>query len=205
MRIGLDFDNTIVGYDAAFLAAARAAGMVEASFSGGKRDVRDRLRAGPDGERRWQLLQGRVYGAHMGTAALIDGVAEFVARAHARGDELVIVSHKTQFGHGDPERIDLRQTARSWMRRNGFFVAEGLGLDEGAVFFESTREEKIARIAKLSPAAFVDDLPEVLDAPEFPAGVRRILFDPAGAAPRGRYPCAGSWREIAQYLLGPEP
>ena len=43
------------------------------------------------------------------------------------GDELIIVSHRTQFGHGDTDRIDLRQAARMWMRRNAFFSAESLG------------------------------------------------------------------------------
>ncbi|NDC62910.1 MAG: aminoglycoside phosphotransferase family protein, partial [Planctomycetia bacterium] len=47
-------------------------------------------------------------------------------------------------------------------------------------FFEETKEAKLARIAAIGCTQFVDDLPELLVHPQFPAGVRRVLFDPHG-------------------------
>ncbi|MGH2373446.1 MAG: hypothetical protein ACRDIC_08225 [bacterium] len=176
MRIGIDFDNTIVRYDEVFADLACRSGLVDASFRGGKQALRDTLRAREGGEEAWQLLQGRVYGAGMTGARLIDGVDAFLRRCQSTGQRVFIISHKTEYGHGDPERINLRQAALAWMASQGFFSHTGFGLTRESVFFEATREEKLTRIAALHCDVFIDDLDEVLSAPTFPAGVRRILF-----------------------------
>jgi len=176
MRIGIDFDNTIVGYDDVFVDLARRAGLVDDSFRGGKQALRDTLRAREGGEEAWQLLQGRVYGAGMPAAKLIDGVDAFLRRCRSSGENVFIISHKTEYGHGDPERINLRQAALAWMASRGFFADSGYGLRRENIFFDATREEKLARITALQCDVFIDDLDEVLSAPSFPAGVRRILF-----------------------------
>ena len=176
MRIGIDFDNTIVGYDEVFADLARRTGLVDDSFRGGKQALRDTLRRLEGGEEVWQLLQGRVYGAGMTAAKLIDGVDAFLRHCRSTGEGVLIISHKTEYGHGDPERINLRQAALAWMASQGFFADSGYGLTRENVFFEATREEKLARIAALQCDVFIDDLDEVLSAPTFPAGVRRILF-----------------------------
>ena len=44
MRVGIDFDNTIAGYDHVFVAAAQARGWVAADFYGTKRELRDTVR-----------------------------------------------------------------------------------------------------------------------------------------------------------------
>jgi hypothetical protein len=41
-----------------------------------------------------------------------------------------------------------------------------------------TKEAKVTRAADLCCDIFIDDLPEMLAMPGFPAGMRRILFDP---------------------------
>ena len=201
MRIGIDFDNTIAGYDAAFLAAAQSEGLVESSFTGGKTAVREAVRNLEDGERKWQALQGRVYGAHMDRAALIPGVAEFLKQCADQAHDVFIVSHKTEYGHFDPDRINLRKAAMGWMKKQSFFSNDGGCLSPDNVFFESTRAEKIARIKALSLDIFIDDLPEVLSDPAFPTEPQRILFDPnaqTGTLPYGK---ASHWREITEEVL----
>ena len=84
MRIGLDFDNTLIDYDRVFLAAARERGLVAPDFTGSKREVRDAIRLLPDGELAWQRLQGHVYGAGIGGAVLFDGADQFLQRCRAR-------------------------------------------------------------------------------------------------------------------------
>jgi len=54
------------------------------------------------------------------------------------------------------------------------------GLDFGDVYFELTKADKLRRIEQLGCTYFIDDLPEFLTDPQFPAAVQRILFDPAG-------------------------
>lgn len=200
MRIGLDFDNTLAGYDAAFVQAAQNRGLVPTDFTGGKAEVRTAVRARVDGERHWQALQGWVYGAGMGEAVLLPGVADFLGAARRAGHRLIIVSHKTVHGHYDPHRIDLRQAARAWMTDQGFFTPDGFGLDPGDVWFEATRAAKLARIAALGLDCFVDDLAEVLTDPDFPPTVRRFCYGPpigeAGVV------CCPDWPALTRAILG---
>jgi hypothetical protein len=70
------------------------------------------------------------------------------------------------------------------------------------VHFELTKEAKLARIGALGCTHFVDDLPEFLDEPDFPAGVHKLLFDPNDAyGSTGRHRRFRSWAEIGQALL----
>lgn len=176
MSIGMDFDNTIVKYDRVFAAAARSRGWVPQAFSGTKKQLRDAVRLLPDGEIKWQILQGEVYGTRMGEAELFPGVAEFIAAARQRCIPTYIVSHKTRYSNFDPKKIDLREAALMWLEKNGFFDPNRLGFVRDEVFFADTRAEKIARISALDCRVFIDDLEEVLIDPGFPMGVKRVLF-----------------------------
>jgi len=201
LRIGIDFDNTIIAYDEVFCAAAKLSGLIGADFVGSKQAVRDSIRLSPDGEQTWQRLQGQVYGKGISGATLIPGVDGFLRRCRAERCSVSIVSHKTEHGHYDPERINLRDAARHWMAANG--VVEGeFGIPASNVFFEGTRSEKLARIAALSCTHFIDDLEEVLVDPGFPANVERILFtereQPNSAA---SYVVCASWRDIEDRIF----
>ena len=202
MRIGIDFDNTIAGFDEVFAEMARTMGLVDARFHGHKRTLRDTIRRLPDGEMRWQRLQGRVYGAGMASARLIDGVDGFLRRCLAAGHEVFIVSHKTEYGHDDPDRINLRQVALDWMIGRGFFCADSYGVRPENVFFEPTRAEKLGRIATLQCSWFIDDLEEVLSDPCFPPGVTRILFTPScNDVSTGAIQCR-TWQDITEVVFG---
>jgi hypothetical protein len=201
-RIGIDFDNTIISYQRAFLTAARGIGLLPDSFVGTKQIVRDHIRRLPDGEREWMRLQGFVYGKGIGDATLIDGVTDFLRRCRSAGGAVFIVSHKTEYGHFDASGINLRQAALGWMKQQGFFRREGYGLATVDVFFESTRAEKLARIAALNCTHFIDDLEEVLDDPGFPQGVKRILFaDGSPQIKRLPYPVCMNWRQIVELVF----
>ncbi len=186
-RIGIDFDNTIICYDAVFSAAAIARGLLPGDFLGTKTEVRDAVRALPDGERTWQALQGHVYGAGIGGATPFVGFSAFLERARDAGAEVVVVSHKTLFGHHDSAQVNLREAALGWLDTQGFFAADG-GLARERVHFAPTRDDKLRRIAALAPEVFIDDLPEVLDDPKFPAGVRPLLF-------------SGDWGEASEAVF----
>ena len=176
MRIGLDFDNTIIRYDDVFREAAMQRGLVPAAFFGTKQQVRDAVRLLPDGEHHWQALQGYVYGKGILGATVFAGLDDFLCRARARGDTVLVVSHKTEYGHFDPDRVSLRGAAMEWMERKGFFAEQGFSLAPGNVYFASSRSEKLSRIGELACDIFIDDLEEVLSDPGFPGGVRRILL-----------------------------
>jgi hypothetical protein len=201
-RIGLDFDNTMICYDEVFLSAAKEGGLLPSDFFGRKQQVRDAIRLQPDGEIAWRKLQGYVYGRGLSRAQAFDGLGSFLRRARRAGDRVVIVSHKTEFGHFDPERVNLRAAALGWMRAAGFFDEPAFGVSAGDVFFEGTRAQKLRRIGALNCDVFVDDLEEVLTDPDFPAGVEAILFsDRPSAAMAGRGKVCANWLCVEETLF----
>lgn len=203
MRIGIDFDNTIAGYDHAFADVGVREGLLADGFAGTKKEAREVIRVRPDGERQWMRLQGRVYGAHMAEAVLMDGVADFLGRCREAGVAVCIVSHKTEYGHFDADRVSLRDASRSWMEAKGLFDADRSGLTHDDVHFESTRAEKIARIAALACSHFIDDLEEVLREPGFPDAVERYLYAAGGGPlPEGPFKAFHHWRDISDDILG---
>jgi hypothetical protein len=176
--IGIDFDNTIVSYDDLVYRIALERGLIGRQTARTKRAVRDSVRQLPDGELEWTKLQGLVYGPLMAEARLIDGAPEFIRRCGDTGIAVYIISHKTEYSTYDDTRTNLRVAALEWMVAHRFFERDGLGLSRGAVYFESTRAGKIARIERVGCSHFIDDLEEVFREPSFPRGVQKILYMP---------------------------
>jgi len=174
--IGVDFDNTAVSYDAVLYREARAQGFVPQDVIVSKRTIRDAIRQRPDGKREWQRLQALIYGPKIGEGALIPGVRGFFQSCRRRRIPISIVSHKTEYAGGDSASVNLRQAALRWMQQQRFFEPDGLGLSADDVYFESTRQEKVARIAALGCTHFIDDLEETFLEPGFPAHVHKILY-----------------------------
>ena len=202
-RIGIDFDNTIACYEQAFLEVAASLDIVIDPGVYGKSDVKRCIVDQPNGEFKWQRLQGKVYGKYMSLARCYAGVQEFIYLARERGHQVFIVSHKSEFGHFDEELVPLRVQAISWLNQFGFLGEPNHLISYDQVFFESTRAEKIARVCKLNCTHFIDDLLEVFDAPGFPSDIIKILFTPH----QPEYAANGiqgvsSWRGITSRLLG---
>jgi hypothetical protein len=201
MLVGLDFDNTIVCYDRLFHRLAVERGLVSAELPATKSAVRDHLRsAGREDE--WTELQGVAYGPRITEAEPYPGVVEFLARCREAGARVAVVSHKSRFPYRGP-RHDLHAAARRFLESHGLFESARTGLSADRVFLEPTLAAKLGRIGSLGCAAFVDDLPEVLAEPAFPARVRKVLFDPGGAqVDDPSFARVTSWAGCASYLLG---
>jgi hypothetical protein len=202
-HIGLDLDNTVITYDEAFAKVGTEIGLLAAGHGlRTKEEVKSSLITLARGEQDWMRLQGQVYGRHIGSATLNPGVAAFIRDMRRRGARISIISHKTRFGHFDDE-ISLWDAARGWLEGQGFFSADGLGLDPADLHFLETREAKVAMIGAAGCAAFVDDLPEVLHHPAFPQRTVGLWF--AGERPAadgaGLVPYR-SWAEIGTKITG---
>ena len=202
MRIGIDFDNTIACYNGAFHAAALERGLIPANLGSDKNAVRDYLNGNGRADD-FTELQGYVYGARMELASPYPGFGEFVASARQAGHDLFIVSHKTRHPILGP-RHDLHAAARGFLIERGLVGADRGQIDPANVFFELTKEAKVARIAALGCEAFIDDLLEIFASPDFPDTARRILFDPvdqfADLARQCNLDRRGSWTDIAAEL-----
>jgi len=188
--IAFDLDNTMICYDEAFRAAASQLDCLpEPGLAINKSTIKaSALTCG--GNDLWTRLQGLAYGEQIGKATLFPGCAEFVDSTQ---EELVIVSHKTQFPVlGD--KTDLREAAANWIRSTP--------LARLPIHFFHTREAKVAKVAELLPRALIDDLPEVFQTPEFPAATTFLLFDPENTHPLWTAsPRLRSWHEARQSLL----
>ena len=200
LRIGIDFDNTIIAYDDVFCGIAKSLGLLGPNFIGRKQAVRDAIRLLPEGEIAWQRLQGQVYGKCIGQAKKIAGVEAFLRRCRSEQCMVAIVSHKTEYGHYDPDRVNLRQAAFDWLRAEGL-VGDVHAIPPQEVYFESTRAEKLGRIAALSLTHFIDDLEEVLADLDFPRGVTRILFSDTAAPAAAPYVACSTWSEIERRIF----
>ncbi len=175
MRIGFDFDNTIVTYDELFYKVAIENSLIPAELPRSKLAVRDYLRRA-DNENAWTEMQGYVYGARMSEAIAYPGVIEFIKLARGNGIAMVIVSHKTKHPFRGPD-YNLHDAARGWVER---FLVDGVNnlIEPDHVFFEVTKEDKVARIAQCECDFYIDDLPEILLMSGFPQETAPILFDP---------------------------
>ena len=198
MRIGLDFDNTIVCYDQAIALLAEELFELAEDVPRTKLGLRDHLRAAGR-EPEWTAFQAELYGPGMRYAQPFEGAIATMQKLVAEDHELVIISHRSRRPYAGPPH-DLHAAAHLWvaerMQSAGLFAEAN-----GSLNFLETRQEKVARIAELGCQAFLDDLPEVLAAPGFPASAEGILFDPSGrcAAPEGKLRIS-AWPELRKVL-----
>lgn len=200
MLVGLDFDNTIVCYDRLFHRLARERGLIPETVPATKGAVRDYLRS-IDREDDWTEMQGEGYGPRISDAEPFPGVKEFLAACRAADIPVAIVSHKTKHPYLGP-KYDLHEAAHTFLTTHGFYRTSDTGLSPLSVWLELTKQAKLDRIGALGCGVFVDDLPEFLGEPSFPARPRKILFDPAGAnADRADYTRADSWARITELVL----
>lgn len=190
MRIGIDLDNTLADYRIPLQRLCVSYGLLGCTGDP-KLALREELRSRGD-EEEWTRLQGELYGPLMREADLFAGAADTILQWKTLGFEVYVVSHRTK----NPiigEKHDLHAFAQRWIEDRQLSVSD--------VFFEETKEGKLARIESQRCEVFIDDLPEILLHPSFPAETRKILFDPGCFHPTGSHvQTARSWAEVTALL-----
>jgi hypothetical protein len=190
IRLGLDFDNTLISYDRLFRQVALEQGLIPEETPPQKNAVRDYLRQ-QNREEEWTALQGEVYGSRILDAEPYPGMRAALDAVSAKRVPMCIVSHKTRTPYRGPP-CDLHGAARSWLTQEGFHASDGLAWSPDQVHFEPTKEAKVARIVALGCSHYVDDLPEILAM--LPDGIAKILF-----APNGEVKSHPSWRRMSSW------
>ncbi len=186
MKIGIDFDNTIICYDKIFYQAALERELITSDFSENlnisynskevipdKNKIRDYLRSiGREDE--WTKMQGYVYGVLIAEAEPFEGILDFLIHCREKKININIISHKTRYPYSG-EKYDLHEAAYSWIEKNILNIRD-IRLTKSDIFFEESQNKKIERIIKCCCTHFIDDLPEFLAHKEFPPEVTPILF-----------------------------
>ncbi len=176
LRIGIDFDNTIVNYDGLFSKVAKKLELKLDSYPSKKESIKKEIFKKKNGLKIWQKLQGKVYGEFISNAKIFDGLKKFIIHSNLKNCKIFIISHKTQFGHYDEKRISLRKAALDFLNSKKILSPYVTGIKKKNIFFFTTRRKKINQIKKLKLDFFIDDLSEVLCDKNFPTKTKKILF-----------------------------
>jgi thiamine kinase-like enzyme len=196
VKIGIDFDNTIVSYEKSLMRIASRLGIKNISNPGlAKQEIKKKLNEGIGRDYRWQKIQGLLYGRLLKYADPMPGVLNFLSLCRVRGCEVFIVSHKTEFGHFDKTKTSLRESALGWIDAKLIDGFSNSFFSHNNIYFASSQEEKINLIKQLDFDFFIDDLDEVLDKINH-ENLKKLLFsnipDSNGL----------SWREISLAIFG---
>ena len=207
MVIGIDLDNTLLDCELAFSAAVKYLNLKLPSLVNTKHQIREFIRSQPDGENTWQKLQGLAYGPCLQShARLYPGVKRFLWRCRQKGYYLKVISHKTEYGHLDEEKLPLRQIALNFLKSQGLLETQNPLIQD--VTFETTRLEKINYITQQAFNWFIDDLPEVINDLSKVQGLKTILFNPLGHQSSGipndqqSHISLSDWQQIDMLING---
>jgi len=195
MRIGIDFDNTLVNYTEIFGMIAEEMGL--GSGDNAKMAVKTHLVSRQGDDTLWKEIQARVYGVLINKAVCLPDFIDFFRYAEKNGIELFIVSYKTAFAQLNGDPVSLHNAARKWLDQNlPFFKKEN-------VFFETAVAKKIRRIASLDLDYYVDDLLSILYHRDFPKNVKKILFgNGSGVSARRKktLPVTNNWTGVIRIV-----
>ena len=168
MRIGIDFDNTLVNYDIIFQSIAEKMGLQNTADP--KNRIKSYLLTIPNGLKNWKEIQALVYGEYIKDAYYLPDFIEFYNFTRENDIDLFIISYKTKYAHTTKDRVSLHNAANDWIQNKiNYFPREN-------IYFELTMKSKIDRIKSLNLDFYFDDLISVFEHKSFPNHVKKVLF-----------------------------
>ena len=197
IKLGLDFDNTLIVYDSVFKKVALEKNLIPNDFPESKNLIRNHLRK-RNKEKSFTIIQGEVYGSRISEAAQANEMFEALKNIQDVDIELFIVSHKTKTPYEGP-KYDLHSAALSWLEKNLFFETSGINLPRENVYFELTKENKIKKIEALGCTHFIDDLPEILQM--INPNIKRVLYDPLENYSKTDFINMRNWSDLNKFIL----
>ncbi|MBI4924938.1 MAG: hypothetical protein HY843_03355 [Bdellovibrio sp.] len=202
--IGVDLDNTIICYDKLIkkLALQRALVSLKDKFTPEKLIAFRKKLLEDDknfGDTQIELYQDRIM-----EAKIYAGVKIFFRYCKNNQIPVFIVSHKSKIyslkGKGKGRRGYFQRAAFSFLKSNGFFDKNRIGLTGKHVFFEESRRNKIKRIKKLQCTHFIDDFEEIFLHRFFPKNTQKMLFSPIVKKTNNNFLVFQSWKQIKHYV-----
>ena len=172
MKIGIDFDNTLISYDEIFYKIAFSKGLIKENIPKTKVGLRDYFIKN-NLEEVFTKLQAEVYGPQIINANIFDGVLDTLTYL-SKENSIVIVSHKTIYPYSGP-KYKLRDYADKWLKKYQLHTS-CINSPISNIFYEDSLLNKTKKIVELDCDLFVDDLPKVLYS--LPKNIKKILFNP---------------------------
>ena len=199
MKIGFDFDNTIINYENVFALLAKEIDFHEnEKFKMTKVGIRDYLRS-CNKEEIWTRMQAEAYGPKIVYAKPYLDAIETIKKIKKNNIDLCIVSHKTLHPYIGPP-YNLHMYARTWLEQYKFYSDDLFGSDKSNIFFEEDKELKIKRILSCGCSHYVDDLPEILEL--LPNSIEKILFSPEASNYKvsNTFKVMRNWKNLCQII-----
>ena len=128
IKLGIDFDNTLITYDLLFKKAALEKNLIPINFPESKSLIRNYLREKGQ-EKLFTILQGEVYGSRIFEATQSEGMYDSLTKAKNNGVELFIISHKTKTPY-EGRKYNLHNSASNWLEKNLFLKNQELIFQE---------------------------------------------------------------------------
>ena len=195
MRIGFDFDNTIVDYDLVF---TQIANELNLEYLGSpKNSIKNYYEVELGQPNSWKKIQFKVYCELISKIAPSEKFISLLNWLINNNHDIFIVSHKTQNIKINNKNLNLRQPAKKWIEDNiPIFNKE-------RIFFESSAIAKIRKIKSLNLDFFVDDLMTILNHRQFPQITKKILFN-SSLDKLNKIYIASNWDEVKKYIIDEE-
>ncbi|MBL42347.1 MAG: hypothetical protein CMM49_06805 [Rhodospirillaceae bacterium] len=198
MRIGLDFDNTIVNYNYLVHDIAVKRNLINKNFKKDKKFIKEHL-ISLNKEREWREIQSLIYGKEIFRAKLFNNFSNFIKECRKNNYFLQIVSHKTEVSNLTNNGPRLRQNAIEWMNRNKFFSNFRFKISD--IHFENTKSKKIDRINFIGFDYFIDDLEEIFLNKKWPYKTTPILFNKKSNVESDKIILCNSWNNIYKFFF----
>jgi len=196
IRLGLDFDNTLIFYDNIFHKIALEKKLITEKFPAQKKKIRDFLIT-HNLEEQFTRIQAEVYGKRILEAKPSEGLIKNLKKIKDKNIEIYIISHKTIHPYKGP-KYNLHDAAEEWLNKNGFFDKSKLGFKRENIFFEITKFDKINRIKTIRCTHFIDDLPEILSMID--GECIKILYDPNNINKQNKFKVLKNWDNLESIL-----
>ena len=192
MRIGFDFDNTIVYYDFVFTQIANKLNLEY--LDNPKNSIKNYYEVELGQPNSWKKIQFMVYCELISKITPSEKFITFLNWLIENKHDIFIVSHKTQNIKINNKNLNLRHPAKKWIEKNiPIFNKE-------RIFFESSAIAKIRKIQSLSLDFFVDDLITILNHQQFPLTTKKILFNSKLYELNNIY-IASNWDEVKSFII----
>jgi hypothetical protein len=192
MRIGFDFDNTIVNYDFVFSQIANELNLEY--LDSPKNAIKNYYEIELGQPDSWKKVQFKVYCELISKIAPCDNFITFLNCLIENKHDFFIVSHKTQNIKINNTNLNLRDPAKKWIEKNiPIFNKE-------RIFFESSAVAKVRKIKLLRLDFYVDDLLTILNHSQFPLVTKKILFNSCLLELNDIY-VARNWHEVKTYII----